>query len=236
MRNYFTFGSINSTSYGVYISGSGIFNAPERDYKHVEVPGRNGDLVISNQRLRNIDLVYPAFIYSNFKTNISDLKSALLSQVGYQRLEDTYHTDEFRLATYEGSLEVDPTINLVAGEFELLFQCKPQRFLKTGEATTTLTSFPATISNPTKFDAKPLIVVTGYGNLTVGDTTITIANQFASVTIDSEIGDCYSGSDNANLYVSFSGNTFPVLIPGNNSVSINGSITKVEITPRWWKL
>ena len=236
MRNTFTFGNVNSATYGVYISGSGVFNAPERDYDHKEIPGRNGDLVLGNRRLRNIDLVYPAFICSGLKNNISGLESALLSKIGYQRLTDTYNTDEFRLATYEGGLQANPIRNLHAAEFDLLFKCKPQRFLLSGETKTTITAASGSISNPTTFDSKPLITVTGYGTLTVNDMTITIENHFAALTIDSELGDCYSGSDNANLYVVFSEDVFPVLKPGNNTIAKSGNITKVEITPRWWRL
>ena len=236
MLNTFTFGTVVSSTYGVYISGSGIFNAPARDYEHIEIPGRSGDLVLNKQRLRNIDLVYPAFIMASLDSNISGLESALLSKIGYQRLTDTYNTDEFRLATFEGPITVKPIKKLTAGEFEILFKCKPQRFLTSGESTTTITSSSGSISNPTNFDSKPLIKVTGYGTVTVAGVTITIANQFASVTIDSELGDCYSGSNNANPYVSFSGNQFPVLKPGSNSISRTGNVTKIEITPRWWKL
>ena len=235
MPNTFTFGSVTSRTFGVYISGSGAFNAPARDYEYIEVPGRSGDLVINNKRLRNIDLVYPAFITSSLSSNISGLESALLSQIGYQRLTDSYHTSEFRLATFEGPLDVTPIKKLSAGEFEILFRCKPQRFLTSGESTTTLTS-TGSISNPTLFDSKPQIVVTGYGELGVGGQTITISNQYTSVTIDSDIGDCYSGSDNANPYVTFSDDQFPVLKPGSNAITLDATITKVVITPRWWTL
>ena len=48
MINWFIFDGKNSRDYGIYISGSGTFNAPEMDITTVEIPGRNGDLTISN--------------------------------------------------------------------------------------------------------------------------------------------------------------------------------------------
>jgi len=78
--------------------------------------------------------------------------------------------------------------------------------------------------------------VTGYGTLTVGSDVITIAQNFAYVDIDSEIGDCYHGTDNANASVSFQQNGFPELAPGATGIAYSGNITKVEITPRWWRL
>ena len=171
----------------------------------------------------------------SFDNNIQNLKARLMSQVGYKRLTDTYNTDEFRMATFESGLNVDPIKSLSAGQFEIKFNCKPQRWLTSGESVTTLTT-SGSISNPTRFAAKPLIVVTGYGTVKVGSNTITITNNFPSVTIDSELGDCYSGSSNANPYVSFSKNVFPTLAYGSNSITISGNVTKVEITPRWWRL
>ena len=77
MRNYLTFGSINSSTYGVYISGSGVFNVPERQYDFISVPGRNGDLIGNEKRMANIELTYPAFMYSSFTTNMRGFFSAL---------------------------------------------------------------------------------------------------------------------------------------------------------------
>ena len=58
----------------IYISGSGTFNAPEMDITTVEIPGRNGDLTISNNRFRNITVEYPAFIRKQFRHNAAAAK------------------------------------------------------------------------------------------------------------------------------------------------------------------
>ena len=235
MRNYFTFAGHDSRDYGVYISGSGTFDAPQRVYEMISVPGRNGDLVGAERRLENIEVTYPAFVYADFKQNMAALKGMLLSQIGYQRLEDTYHPDEFRLALYSGGMTVEPTGRNDAGQFDLTFTCKPQRYLKSGETVITVAS-GGSVSNPTDFESQPLIKVTGYGQLQIGTTTITIASGFSAVTIDSEMMDCYSGTQSANSKVTFSGNNFPTLKPGSNGVVYGSGITKVEITPRWWRV
>jgi len=235
MRNWLTFAGHDSRDYGVYISGSGTFDAPQRLYEIFQIPGRNGDLVGAERRLENIEVTYPAFIYSNFRQNMAALRGMLLSQIGYQRLEDTYHPDEFRMGLFSGPLVVEPTGRNDAGQFELTFTCKPQRYLKSGETAITVAS-GGSITNPTNFDARPLIKVTGYGQIQLGVTTITIASGFPSVTIDCEMMDCYSGTQSANSKVSFSGNNFPTLKPGSNGVVFGSGITSVEITPRWWRV
>lgn len=233
MRNFFTFGGLDSRDFGIYISGSGVFNAPERRYELIEVPGRNGDLLGIERRIGNIELTYPAFIYADFKNQIAAMKSAFLAQDGYQQLIDTYYPDEYRMAIYAGGTEVEAVPRGNAGQFDLMFNCKPQRYLLDGAKQVDITTV-LVLHNPTEFHSSPLIRVYGYGNLGINDMTVTIANHFSYVDIDSEMMDCYSGTSNANGYVSFSGNDFPTLQPGDNHFTKTSNITQILIVPRWW--
>lgn len=133
MRNYFTFDGIDSRSFGVYISGQGTFKAPARSYDAIEIPGKNGALLGIDSRLGNVELTYPAFIYSNFAENIAAFRAFLLSHKGYFKLKDSYHPDEFRLAYYPGPFEPDVTSANNAGSFDITFICKPQRYLESGQ-------------------------------------------------------------------------------------------------------
>ena len=235
MRNYFTLAGTVSTTYGVYISGQGTFSAPAREYNMVPIPGRNGDLVGNAKRFENLELTYPAFIYTNFDTNLSDFKNFLLSLVGYQTLTDTYHPNEFRKALYAGPFEPDVEKKNDAGSFDIVFNCKPQRYLNSGTTVTTLTA-DGTISNPTKFDSQPLLRVYGAGQLGINSDTITISAADVYTDIDCEMMDCFKGLVNKNPFVSFTSYNFPVLKPGVNSFTLGTGVTKVEITPRWWQL
>lgn len=134
MRNYFTIAGRDSRDFGIYISGAGTFNAPEKAYQFFEIPGRSGDLIGNDHRLMNVELTYHAFIYTNFRQNVREFRSFLLSLNGYQKLSDTYHPDEYRMACYVGAFEAEPTPMLDAGEFDITFICKPQRYLVSGEA------------------------------------------------------------------------------------------------------
>lgn len=134
MRNYFKFGEHDSRDFGVYISGEGTYNAPARVYDSISVPGRNGDLLIDKGNFGNISLIYPAFIAGKcFKENLAAFRSAMLSTVGYARLTDTYHPDEFRLAYFGDAITVKARDRNDAGNFDIIFNCKPQRFLLSGE-------------------------------------------------------------------------------------------------------
>lgn len=237
LNNYFTFDNITSTSLDTYISGEGTFNTPARVYDMQIVAGRNGELAIDEKRFENIELTYPAFIFTNsgvdFETKVADLRNALLSRNGYKRLSDTYHPDEFRMAIFKSQIDVMPINVNRAGSFDLIFTCKPQRYLTSGETVTTLTS-SGSISNPTLFDARPLLVVTGTGNLTVNGVQIAISKS--PTTIDCEAMEAYNGTTSRNGDIVMTPNEFPVLSAGSNTITLGAGITKVEITPRWWRI
>ena len=237
MGNYLIFDDVNSSNFDIYISGEGLFNAPSRDVESVSIPGRDGDLQIDHGRFNNIQVTYTAFNFENglvnFRTKLANLRNALASKKGYQRLTDTFHPDEYRLGVFKEGLEVDPVMYNYAANMELVFDCKPQRFLVSGETSTDIAD-GGSITNPTRFDAKPLIFVTGSGSFTVNGVTVQVPD---GVYLDCDIMEAYRISGgaiiSANNEVTLT--DFPVLVPGANTFALTG-ITKLTITPRWWIL
>lgn len=166
MQNSIIFGGIDSADYGIYISGEGVFNAPKRAVEMVAVPGRNGAIAVDQGYWENIEVTYPAFNYetdmASFRQALSNFRNALVSQRGYQRLSDTFHPDEYRMAVFSEGIEAKPVMYNTAANFDLVFNCKPQRWLTSGEQETTITSGDV-LNNPTLYDASPLMMVEGYG-------------------------------------------------------------------------
>lgn len=234
--NYLTFAGIQSNLYGVWISGTGTYNAPGRDLEYIQIPGRSGDLIVDNGRYTNIEIVYPAFIPAQFDTKFDTFRALMLSKTGYQILTDTYHPDEFRLAALSGGFSAETGAYNKAGRFDITFNCQPQRWLYSGLTVTTL-SASGSISNPTNYDARPNIRVYGYGNIGIGSETITIAaHGLQYIDIDCQAMDAFCGAVNANSYVTITGDDFPVLSPGANNISLSGNISNIQITPRWFTL
>ena len=236
MRNYFTFNGNDSRDYGVYISGDGVFDSPEKEYETISIPGRDGDFLGIERRMGNVDIRYPAFVYSNFDNNLAALRSMLLAADGYCRLEDSYHPNEFRKAFFRGPIEVMPTSMKDAGKFDITFEAKPQRWLKSGETAIEITSSGTDINNPTSFPSRPLIRVYGYGEFYIGSDRITITQSYSYIDIDCEMMDCYRGTINCNDLVSFQSNDFPTLKPGDTGITFPNTITKIVITPRWFQV
>lgn len=235
--NSLTFDGENSLDYGIYISGEGVYDAPRRAVEMVTIPGRNGTLAIDQGRFENIDVKYAAGAFGSTQAEYAGrmraFRNMLASRHDYVRLEDDYHPDEFRLGLYKSGLEVKTVSMSRAGEFDIIFDCKPQRFLKSGENVYTRTA-SGSINNPTLFEARPLLVVTGTGNLTVNGVQIAISAT--PTTIDCEAMEAYNGTTSRNSDIVLTPNKFPILKPGNNTITLGSGITKVEITPRWWRI
>ena len=234
MRGFFTFAGVNSKDFGVYINGSQTFGAPERDVDLQSVPGRNGDLVLDNGRLKNIQHSYEAFIVRDIRANLAGLRDFLTSCVGYHRLEDTYHPDEFYLASYAAELSPDMAATLREGAFTLTFNRKPQRFLKDGELVRAFTA-GGRIRNPTRQTAAPLIRVYGTGTLGVGNETVNILSNPGYIDLDCDSEDAHMGAVNCNGLIELPSDDFPRLPPGETGLVLGSGIARVEITPRWWR-
>ncbi len=238
-RNSITFDGINSLEYGVYVSGSGAFDAPARDIEMITVPGRNGSLAMDRGRYENIEVTYPAGLWElpnkSFEEALAAFRAELVSRYSYVVLSDTYNPDEFRLALYRSGLDVDPRVYNRAGEFSIVFDCKPQRFLTSGATAVSLARGQHTLNNPTLFPAAPLIEVTGTGSFIFGGVEVEISGSNHTV-IDCDLMEAYDGTTSKNGNIVLTPNEFPKLQPGDNLITVGSGFSEFLITPRWWRL
>ena len=208
---------------------------PERDYTITHIPGRNGDIIQDNGCYKNVERTYEvSFDVPNedFATYANAVSAWLHSTTGYARLEDSYEPDYYRMATYQESNIFENLYNQ-AGTATIVFECKPQRFLKTGDNIIAIQN-SLTIMNPTGFEAYPLFKVTGTsGVLTVNGNSITLSSIDGFVMLDCELQDAYKENINKNSTIS---GTFPVLKTGSNTISWTGDISSVTMKPRWWTI
>lgn len=208
---------------------------PERDYTITHIPGRNGDIIQDNGCYKNVERTYEvSFDVPNedFATYANAVSAWLHSTTGYARLEDSYEPNYYRMATYQESNIFENLYNQ-AGTATIVFECKPQRFLKTGDNIITIQN-SLTIMNPTGFEAYPLFKITGTsGVLTVNGNSITFSSIDNFVMLDCELQDAYKENINKNSTIS---GTFPVLKTGSNTISWTGDISSVTMKPRWWTI
>ena len=115
--------------------------------------------------------------------------------------------------------------------FSVEFSVEPFFYLDSGEIMITSTAAFSLI-NPGNIYSQPLITV--YGS---GDITLNINSQFVqltgvetSITMDSKLALCYR--DTLNMGAKMTGE-YILMDTGTNNIELTGSVTKIEITPRW---
>ena len=179
--NTLEFDGINSLEQGVFITGESVYNAPERDVESVEIAGRSGDYLLDKGRWKNIDVTYTCGCFGEdqdeFAKKIRNFRNLLASRYGYHRLVDSYNPEEYRLGVFKNPVDVDSQSMKRAGEFDVTFNCKPQRYLMSGETEQVVTSGEK-LYNPTPFDSNPLLAVKGYGTIEFNGYTIEIDDGF----------------------------------------------------------
>jgi phage-related protein len=234
MVDYFTFNGVNTyEEYGVILTDANYFDSAVRSVTTEQVPGRNGELVFDDGYFENSNIKLTGLIKGNFSATFPLLRDWMESNRGYKRLEISKEPEEFFLARISDALEPETSLRQKTGWFSVKLSRKPQRFLKSGETLTQVTS-GTVLTNPTSQTALPLINCYGSGTLTLGSQALKITgNPYEYITVDSDIKDCYFGDKNCNGYVT--ADSFPELGAGDTTVTFTG-FTKIEIAPRWWRL
>lgn len=198
--NHLIYNGTDLTEYGLYVSGDKTFDAPQKNYTQVTIPGRSGDLYVFDGTYMNVELQYKSIIIEDFSNNMAEIRNILLSPTDYVTIEDDYHPDEFRLGVYLGPLTITP-LRLSAGSTILTFNCRPERWLKSGAYYRDFDSFDFTISNPTPNISKPLFKILPKdsdvrfdinNSLYQRSITILIAPRDYTVYLDCEFMDLYS--------------------------------------------
>lgn len=232
------FNGVSSEDYHIQVEHPPGYETPERDYEIIHVPGRSGDVVIDKGSYKNVDRKYEIAIGSydrDFTSQANMISEWLHSASGYARLEDSYEPEYYRMAVYIETTSIENILSH-AGRATVIFNCKPQRYLKSGDVPVVFNRAGA-LRNPTGFSALPVVTVKGSGSgvLRIGGYTVAISSIDSSVTLNSEVQDAYSGVQNRNSTITLS-NGFPKLVPGDNEISFSGGITAVEVIPKWWTL
>lgn len=251
----FTFNGESSDTYGILINVNSSFNAPERAGEMLSIPGRNGAFWQDYGRFENIEVTYHCVVGEGSKADfvdaMSDVRSWLCSPIGYCRLEDDYNPNEYRMAVYKSGLDAEEPF-VTGAEFDIVFECKPQRFLKSGETAVSVTSGD-TLTNPTLFNAPPLLEVEGYGKIGFNGFEVNVENaDFGIVDIAKSVtypdihtilielnDDLYNVGD--TITVDNLQSPWPFWFTyqgGNYIVPIDGELIdqlEVDVTPTWRK-
>ena len=228
------FDGYNFEDYGVVVSGSGTWNMPERLTQKDNVYGRHGALITDAGLFDNIEIPYPAWIARDFAEKYEAFSRMMaLHTDKYYRLEDSYHPDYYRQArVVPGIIPKPGTLNR-SGEFTVAFDCKPQKWLRSGEEVLEI-SERLELFNMTGYEAKPLIVIPSGASVTITDedgnaASLETANFGLETTYDADIEESIVGRSYVNEYVTQVGTIS--LKPGKNIITCTAPI---KLTPRFY--
>lgn len=231
--NTFTYNSIPSSTYGIFIEHRPVQVFPKRIIESARIPGRSGNFLIDTGAYDNITVTYQVAYEGNVRPNGINI-ATWLYQNEYLDLTDTYEPLYYRKAVYVSPLNITDILN-VAGRANITFDCKPQRYLLSG-----LTPISVTSGDMVQNDyqtAKPIITITGSGagQVDIGGSTVVIAGQTDDIVMDCENMNATENGANANSKLTITGG-YPELVNGGNLITFSGGVTAVSIVPNWWTL
>lgn len=231
------FGGEASSDFGMVVSEAPSFERSQRKSTTFTVPGRNGAVLFQQDAWEDVPRSYKVWIANENGQPLVDRVNAfeawLNSVKGYQRLEDNFEPDVYRLAYFNGGASVSDELTMY-GETTISFTCRAERFYKSGEQPIAVVNGD-TIVNPTRFASKPLIHIEVSSpqtiTISIGGKTIT-AEVDDFINIDCERMNAYR-LEGEGMNTEISG-TFPTIEPGNNGIVITGTATAITIIPRYF--
>ena len=218
----------NTKNLGFALVGRPSIASAEKKYETTEVEGRDGSLTrfLGYEDLK-FSLNFNILFQSDIKQKLREIKG-VLAQASTLSFDDS---PNFFYKIKQAQISETESVIKASGVFSVDFVAEPFEYQKT--SLTAYTTKPINLTNQTTTTALPIIKVTGTGTvvLSVNGVGITLTGLTSSITLDSELQEAYTGLT-TNMNSSMNGE-FPVLKIGSNTITWTGTVTKVEIDPRW---
>ena len=221
--SYFIWKNIDCRAMGVRLSGPVALVRPEERVKHVEIPGRSGDLTETEGENIYNSYIQTASIMVKGWDNVREVYKWLRG-AGYVTFSG--EPDRKQPARIIGAITLNRhSHNLDWWEGEVQFYCQPLKEKLTA-STTTVTSSGTSVINSGDVTEKPKITATASATsmtITAGGKSLTITGVTSgtSYVIDSEVMEVTNAAG-TELLTKDSTGSFPVLEPGANSVTGSG--------------
>ena len=231
-QSFFIWNDRDCRSMGVWLQGPVPIVRPEERVKHVEIPGRAGDLT----QLEGED-IYNSYIQT----------ATIIVQNGYRVREIYNWLKGSGTVTFSGEPDRKQQARIIGAVTlnkhshnadwwvgEVQFYCQPFKELLR-ETVTEITSSGTDIRNRGDVTEKPLIKVTPSGTsvtVAAGGNSITVASTVSgtAIWIDSDTMEILNADMSATLTQNATGD-FPIFLQGDNTVTGSGW-SKLEITRR----
>ena len=231
-QSYFIWNGRDCRSMGVRQQGPVAIVRPEERVNHVTIPGRSGDLTdLEGENIYN-----------------SYIQTATILVMGGYRVREIYRwlrgagevtfsgePDRKQQARIIGAVTLNKhSYNLDWWVGEVQFYCQPLKELLF-DTPVTVTASGTSVRNRGDVDARPMwkVTVAGSGSnktVTLGTITVTGLTGGSVIWIDSDMMEIWNAAKTSTITQKSSG-AFPVLVPGDNSVTFTGA-SSIEIEKR----
>lgn len=216
--------------------GIGVASLPSipfslEDIKEYKIQGRNGSLIRKYGTYQDRKIVFDLVVI-----NYSDSTKAYntISKWIYEIKDNKLFYDKEDVYFKVKNISIDGLQKQAfygEGLFKVTFIVEPFLYYKENQEIE-ITSNTKIFSPEFAYDGVPEITVLGTGDITllINNKKVLLEKVENSITINSQLMECYKGKDNLNYKMY---GEFPVLNNGENTVEIIGSIKKIIIKPNW---
>lgn len=235
LNETFYLDGVDARSVGIYLQSPIEFSEAVPIVEAQTIPGRNGDLIWETGSYENRSGSASCFcLQKDVEKAISSAGRFLMGKKGYRRLETSDDPGHYWMARVENSPQIVMRLRTLA-PFEIGFDCKPQRFVKSGENEVVFTS-NGSLFNHYGQVALPFITIYGHGEgvLTIGDCVVVATELDGTLYLDSDTQNAYNANGNQNMNINAP--VFPALPYGEIPIAFRGGIEQIKIIPRWWEL
>ena len=233
-QSFFIWNGIDCRSKGITMRGPAPIIRPEERVKHVEIPGRSGDVTETEGENIYNSYIQTVSISARGGYNVREVYKWLRGS-GFVTFSG--EPDRKQAARVIGAITLNRiSRNMDKWQGEVQFYCQPLKQLL-AEDKVTISSSGATVRNGGDVTCKPMWKVTvGSGktsiSLTAGGNTIAVTGLTGGsvIWIDSDTMEVWNSVKTSLLTVNSTGD-FPVLDPGANTVT-GSNWSSVEIEKR----
>jgi len=234
-KNMFTYKGIKSNDMHLRVLNDISFTSPTRDVNVVQVPGRDGDLIMDNGRYNSVIRSVPCRLEAPDDVNIEHLANRinnwLIDDGRFHEFSWSNDPDFKYLARVEGDVSSSRMLSRL-GRTVIDFRLHPVKYLRSSLEAREVAS-GIVLSNQFEIDAKPMIRIVGGGDITlhIGGRPLVLHGISEGCVIDSETQTITDLQGRVTLFERMR-SPFPILRPGFNQVLFFRDDIQVFITPR----
>lgn len=234
--HYFKYKNKKSSDVHLEIKSDMLYTSPSADIELLPIPGKDGEVAISKDRLNGTSLPFPCSIRLPEDKTIEAVSSEISNwlKIDPEWSELTYTADPgfVYIALFYEEYNIERMLSWY-GKVVLPFRIKPYKYYKDGLIELPLSN-GQTVENIGTRPSKPLIKVVGSGDmqLTINDYVVNLQSVQDGVLLDSLAESIHSLDGESPQWDKLYTYPFPKLKLGNNTIRWTGA-DSVSIIPRW---